>query len=834
MSDLFLKVLNMSISASWIILAILLLRLVLKRAPKWVNPLLWCIAGLRLVMPFSIESALSLLPSAETVVTGSVGYATVPVINSGFENVNTAVNGAMGNIFTPPSDGIVGPAFVLTNVIALIWLLGAVAMAVYALVSWYTLRRRVATATKLEGNVYESEFVSTPFVLGIFRPKIYLPYSLTEEERRHVLAHERAHIARRDNWIKPLGFAILCLHWFNPLVWLAYILLCRDIEYACDERVVKNMGVQDRAGYSEALLSCSVHSRRIAACPLAFGEGGVKGRVRGVLSYKRPAFWIIAVALASCAVLAVCFLTDPVSSAGETPTETENPFDSTMIAVGFYDEDIPESVIEAARTYVADQANRWAETGAHNSELGLKNYSVTGGSVSSLELIETGVQADLDGGWEGELCLARVGYYLDLSSYEDFVAIGSVSVDENGRLTDSDAAYLLLIRENNDGVAEETMYSLMWYTSESAIDEIYASPSVNSQYPDKYTAAAHILQNQYNSYWGNLNYGGAATITFNRDEIPGAVMNRLLANVTYDAYNGWTGYLAPGESAGEVSNIELTGTDVIDAGSIVNGGSEYNFTFYKTKSRFRVSEPENFPDAVGYELKDGWVYAPEVYYLYCEGEAWSGMICGFWQAALDHFDTPEQLANYPDKYAAAAGYYANDLFERLGYGKATFEQPEWTTLYGFEPYTIGERGGWLLTPMLRQSYGKTAYYAYDYMLASGFVLTCGVSWDGDNIDLTGFNWRDVTLEEAQYLVIDGMDGTSAAIAHLKCDIYSETELASLAAQGIDIPENERQSGFWAVFLARPGESVGYLLGLSDESFSREDVIDFASSFSFGS
>ena len=239
--------------------------------------------------------------------------------------------------------------------------------------------------------------------------------------------------------------------------------------------------------------------------------------------------------------------------------------------------------------------------------------------MSSLELIETGVQAELDGGWEGELCLARVGYYLDLSSYEDFVSIGSVSVDENGHLTDYDAGYLLLMRDSSDSIAEASEYFLLWYTSESAIDEIYASPSVNSQYPDKYTAAAHILQNQYNSYWGNLNYGEAATITFNRDEIPGAVMNRLLANVAYDAYNGWTDYLAPGESAGEVSDIELTGTDVIDVGSIVNGGSEYNFTFYKTESRFRVSEPENFPDAAGYELKDGWVYAPEVSLLILRG-----------------------------------------------------------------------------------------------------------------------------------------------------------------------------------------------------------------------
>lgn len=191
--------------------------------------------------------------------------------------------------------------------------------------SYWLVKRRVATATLLRENIKQSERVSTPFVLGIFRPVIYLPYHLAEEDLAYVVAHERAHIGRRDHWWKPLGFALLCVYWFNPLLWLAYVLLCRDMEGACDEAVIETMGLEDRRGYSTALLHCGVRRRSIAACPLAFGEVGVKQRVTSVMNYTKPAVWIVTAALIACAAAAVCFLTNP-------PPSRDFPMKGTNIA----------------------------------------------------------------------------------------------------------------------------------------------------------------------------------------------------------------------------------------------------------------------------------------------------------------------------------------------------------------------------------------------------------------------------------------------------------------------------------------------------------------------
>lgn len=315
MTEIFLKVFNMSVSASWLILAVLVLRLVLRKSPKWVVVLLWGVVALRLLCPFSIESALSLIPSAETV-PQEIIFAARPAIQSGVASVDAAVNPILTESFAPTTEvASINPIQVFLAIWANLWLLGAAAMALYALASFWRLRRKVATAVRIEENVFESEAVTSPFILGLFRPRIYLPFSMDARQRAHVLAHERAHLARRDHLWKPLGYALLCIHWFNPLLWLAYVLLCRDIELACDEKVVRTLECGERADYGEALLACAVSRRSIAACPLAFGEVGVKARVKSVLHYKKPAFWLVALSLTACAALAVCFLTDPKEAA---------------------------------------------------------------------------------------------------------------------------------------------------------------------------------------------------------------------------------------------------------------------------------------------------------------------------------------------------------------------------------------------------------------------------------------------------------------------------------------------------------------------------------------
>ncbi len=315
MDDVFLKLVNLSISASWLILAVLVLRVVLKKAPKWVMPLLWGVVALRLVCLFSIESALSLIPSAETIPSEIVTETREPVLYEQ-ATLDIVTNPTLPSAAEVPVGVSRQQAQVDFNIYSVLWLAGMEALLVHALVSAGKLKRKLATAILLRDNIYESEFVDSPFVFGVVKPNIYLPMHMDEGTAAYVIAHERAHLARRDHWWKVLGYLVLALHWFNPLVWVAYILFCRDIELACDEKVVKGLDGAARADYSQALLSCAAPKRAVAACPLAFGEGNIKTRVKSALHYKKPAFWVAAAAVLAVVIVAVCFLTNPRSERG--------------------------------------------------------------------------------------------------------------------------------------------------------------------------------------------------------------------------------------------------------------------------------------------------------------------------------------------------------------------------------------------------------------------------------------------------------------------------------------------------------------------------------------
>lgn len=315
MDDVFLKLVNLSISASWLILAVLVLRVVLKKAPKWVMPLLWGVVALRLVCPFSIESALSLIPSAETIPSEIVTETREPVLYEQ-ATLDIVTNPTLPSAAEVPVGVSRQQAQVDFNIYSVLWLAGMAALLVHALVSAGKLKRKLATAILLRDNIYESEFVDSPFVFGVVKPNIYLPMHMDEGTAAYVIAHEHAHLARRDHWWKVLGYLVLALHWFNPLVWVAYILFCRDIELACDEKVVKGLDGAARADYSQALLSCAAPKRAVAACPLAFGEGNIKTRVKSALHYKKPAFWVAAAAVLAVVIVAVCFLTNPKSERG--------------------------------------------------------------------------------------------------------------------------------------------------------------------------------------------------------------------------------------------------------------------------------------------------------------------------------------------------------------------------------------------------------------------------------------------------------------------------------------------------------------------------------------
>lgn len=347
MSELFINVVNMSISASWFVLAVLMLRLLMKKAPKWINVLLWGVVAVRLVCPFSFESALSLIPSSQTI--NPEIAINQPVIDSGVTVIDKAINPIISEAavsFQPEKDvnlfQFVLPYF------AGVWLLGIAFMLIYTLVSFLRLKRKIDTAVLLCDNIYQSETIASPFVLGVIRPKIYLPFNIDSKDLNHVVAHENAHIHRKDYLWKPVGFLILTLHWFNPLMWLGYVLLCRDIELACDEKVVKELDREGRADYSQALLSCSVSRRMIAACPLAFGEVGVKQRIKSVLNYRKPAFWVIIVSVIVSVVVTICFMTNPETgiSASVGSEKSGSDLKGVSLRIASVDFSAPDPYIE--------------------------------------------------------------------------------------------------------------------------------------------------------------------------------------------------------------------------------------------------------------------------------------------------------------------------------------------------------------------------------------------------------------------------------------------------------------------------------------------------------
>ncbi len=316
MKSIFLQTVNMSITCVWIVLGVLIARLLLKRAPKWISVALWSIVALRLVFPFSLESIFSIVPSGKTIYTDI--YASRPYIETGFTGVDRVIN-----------DDLVGVAGVtveynfydkLILALGITWIVGIIFMCAYAFISYARLKHQVKISINTRDNIFLCDEIDTPFILGIIKPKIYLPSSLTENEE-YVIRHEIAHIKRGDHLWKPLGFLLLSIHWFNPMLWAAYILLCRDIESACDEAVLKRLDGDEKKLYSTALLSCATKQKLVSVCPLAFGEVGLKARIKSVLNYKKCTFWVILFAIIISIIASACLLTDPTSKLSDLDLE---------------------------------------------------------------------------------------------------------------------------------------------------------------------------------------------------------------------------------------------------------------------------------------------------------------------------------------------------------------------------------------------------------------------------------------------------------------------------------------------------------------------------------
>lgn len=385
MDAVFLKLLNMSITAGWIILAVFVLRLLLRRMPKRFICALWAIAAVRLVCPLSFESAFSLIPSAETVSPEVVRYEKEPAIDSGVPAINDVLNPVVRDNFTRTPGASVNPLQVWVWAASVVWAVGLAAMLGYAAVSYLRIRKQVQESVPLwdkldkMDNIRLCDTVQSPFILGIVRPQIYLPSGMDEEQMSSVLAHERVHLRRGDHIWKPFAFLLLSVYWFHPLVWAAYILFCRDMELACDERAVMDMDLDGKKAYCQALLACSMPKRVVLSHPLAFGEGRVKQRVKLVLHYRKPAFWVMAAAAILCAAVAVCFLTDPRKDGGEkTGEEQERSAIIPMVMVGdryYYDTgrvitrtgtntDTDGEIVSAVNVWERPQENNQSNFGA--------------------------------------------------------------------------------------------------------------------------------------------------------------------------------------------------------------------------------------------------------------------------------------------------------------------------------------------------------------------------------------------------------------------------------------------------------------------------------------
>ncbi len=307
MEKILLSVLNMSLTASYLIVFIMFLRLPLKRAPKVISYLLWGFVAFRLICPFAFESTFSFMPANIT----SVSHDFVSQQNLQINNGSIG-NPAVTRIFFSSSvDASVNSVPLYIQIGSYIWILGIIAMVIYSIVSFLTIKRHLQSAEYIECNIYETTNLRTPFVLGVFRPRIYIPAGLMKEEKRYIICHEETHIHRFDHIIKPFAFLVLSIHWFNPLVWIAFVLMSNDMELSCDEKVIKVMGEDIKKAYSASLLSFALGKRILNGSPLAFGEGHIKARIKNILDYKTPALWVIVVTIVCFVVLGIGLLSDP-------------------------------------------------------------------------------------------------------------------------------------------------------------------------------------------------------------------------------------------------------------------------------------------------------------------------------------------------------------------------------------------------------------------------------------------------------------------------------------------------------------------------------------------
>ena len=498
MEQLFIGILNNAITVSILIVAVIIVRTLGKKMPKWISCMLWMIVAIKLVVPIQFESVLSLIPSGKPIPANIVMEAN-PQISSGISSFDKIVNPVIGRNFTPDKAASINPLQIFFHIGALAWLVGMTVMLTYAVATYMFIRKRVSTSVKIDSKVYECDDISDSFILGTISPRVYIPSALSKQAREYILKHEYAHLSRFDHVWKPLGFVILSVYWFNPLCWMAYILLCRDIEYACDEKVTNNIDKGEKAEYCRILLENSMHRQMVAACPVAFGGTDVKNRIKNVANYKKPAFWITMASIMVCVAVGMCFATSrDVSTVSEQKqlqkAEVQNNITGT--------ENVAKASAEADENVVADVAPAATANNSNDAE-----FTYNGTSVSIMDSFETidkamGVYNPSD---------SNIQDLQSLYSYGNNQEVGMISRSDFGDETPITISTREPVMTTSRGITVGS--------SKDALVEAYGTP--NGKHPAAYdgTTGKELTEEEYIQHFGeSFIYDlGDYTISFSVD-----------------------------------------------------------------------------------------------------------------------------------------------------------------------------------------------------------------------------------------------------------------------------------------------------------------------------
>ena len=835
MSSLFLSVLNLAISASWLILAVILVRFLLKKTPKWIICLLWGIVAVRLVFPFSFESAFSLLPSSRTI-PENIEIVQDPHIESGIGFIDNAVNPVMENSFSPDVTASVNPMQVVTFASSVIWVIGMVAMILYAIISFVMLKRKVRASITVADNVMACDEVKSPFILGVLRPVIYVPSGMDGETFDLVMAHEKAHLKRHDHWLKPLGFVLLSVYWFNPLSWIAYVLLCRDIESACDEKVIADRDREYVAAYSQALLNCSIQRKAIAVCPLAFGENGVKDRVRGILNYKKPAFWLILVSVVACLILAVCFLTNP-------PHKLTIP-DDPAIFTAYDNQDgyIGLQWEEKGLIYVPymplDPKLAGDCIGYFEYESGASAYVCAVKDLSETEWICDSLTSTVNGHSEGmiyrEINVKKVptGWSSDYDwnlPYTDYVGDASTVSAIAMRLPYPEGYKY----DHIEIQSSEEPYGLTVYLQGDASVDMNAFLEASDK-------AFESIGNLGSITFTSLDSGEIATIFAHEELITENVATGKSSNESENA----TSHNYFPDTDNQIG-VSMTATDITPTGctlmflqkdGIVTGeletGQWYELQVKNGNGEWIDNSARDIEIAwedIAYTIDKDGTTSMDVNWEHYYGLLLDG-----------HYRIVKKVMDYRapgdyDEYEIYAEFYIGDETSKE---KVTdwmdITLPHGYSISAFDD-TIGLMGGSLILPMSYEVYDtddsgfSPIEWRYSGLISRVPASSTEIEFSNGIPKESGVPMENHS--EASYSGVIGLERSSnqwpAIMLKVNHDLYTPAQLDDLEKSGIHIEESETTSDYWEFWFVKEGEDTYYVLTLSAKEFSEKEATDIA-------